>query len=196
MERDVSGASNDPDRLERMARECEGPSPQRLPVLPCDYTLTDGQADALSAVAAVPVEFRRKLLSRISKSELVEMFAQFVGMANSVVANNREMVELLLIINGDHPHSAEKANLPTIMGALWGAKLANAAATDKVCGGCAYRVGTPANQSPVTTCDADWCDNDGRQRFMCHEDLDDKGEPLHVCRGHGRVAAGKRRDAE
>jgi hypothetical protein len=158
-----------------------------------DYALTDGQSDALSGAVLLPVDLRREILAKLPKAALVELFAQFIGLANSVVANNREMIELAGIISGEmHPDKAHQINLPTIFGALVGAKLANAAATDKVCAGCAYRLGTPANQSPVTTCDADWCDKGSGYDFMCHEDLDESGNPTHICRGHGRVTAGAR----
>lgn len=158
-----------------------------------DYTLTDEQSDALAGAVLLPADLRRTLFAKMPKATLVELFAQFIGLANSVVANNREMIELAGIISGElHPERAHHINLPTIFGALQGVKLANAAATDKVCGGCAYRLGTPANQSPVTTCDADWCDKGSGYDFMCHEDLDDGGNPKHICRGHGRVAKAAR----
>lgn len=153
-----------------------------------DYALTDEQAATLSGAVGVSADFRRQILAKHTKRELVEMFAQFVGLANSVVANNREMVELLLITEGNmHPHSAEKANLPTIMGALWGVPLAAAAAGQRTCAGCAFRLGTPANQSPATTCDADWTTKNGREVFMCHEHVDDRGNPTNVCPGFGRA---------
>jgi hypothetical protein len=90
---------------------------------PCDYQMNDRDADALRAAAVLPHEFRRKLLAKhlreYSRAALVDLFSQFIGLANSVVANNREMVEMLLVIEGKmHPQTAEKANLPTVFGAL------------------------------------------------------------------------------
>ncbi|OWK35167.1 hypothetical protein FRUB_10009 [Fimbriiglobus ruber] len=98
-----------------------------------------------------------------------------------MVENNREMAELLLITEGGlSPDEAAKANLPTLFGALGGILLTEGVDQAKTCGGCAFRLGTCANQSPSTTCDADWCSHPGEQDFMCHEDLDDQGNPIPV----------------
>lgn len=152
---------------------------------PCDYTLTDSQAEALQAAVLLPVDLRRTLLRRLKKDELIELFAQFIGLSNSVVFNNREMIEVAGIISGElHPERAHEINLPTIFGALSGAKAANLVPAEaKTCGGCAYRLGTPANQSPVTTCDIDWQRADGDD-FWCHEDMNADDSPSRKCIGH------------
>ena len=69
-----------------------------------------------------------------------------------------------------HPQLAEKINLPTLFGALHGVVLAAGVKSDKTCGGCAFRLGTPANQSPITTGDADWYFHPGEGDCLCHED--------------------------
>lgn len=152
---------------------------------PCDYALTDTQAETLQGASLIPVDLRRKLLRRLRRDELVELFAQFIGLANSVVANNREMIELAGIISGElHPERAHEINLPTIFGALSGVKAANLVPAEaKTCGGCAYRLGTPANQSPVTTSDVDWQRGAGDD-FWCHEDMNADGSPNRKCIGH------------
>lgn len=111
-----------------------------------DYAMTPADADRLAGITLVPEDFRRQamsnLLDQIGPSEMVRLFSQFIGMANSVVANNREMAELLGIIGGElHPNNAHQINLPTIHGALFGVKLAADTPPKGMCDGCAFRLG-------------------------------------------------------
>jgi hypothetical protein len=159
----------------------------------CDYALASEDADFLKAVSLLPSQERRDLLSRYKQrnglTALLDVFAQFIGLANSVVTNNREMAELLLITEGGcTERTAESAHLPTIFGALHGAELANQVERPKaLCEGCAFRLGTPANQSPITTCDASWS-AETDDRFMCHvRGLDDDGEPTRLCAGYAAI---------
>lgn len=87
---------------------------------------------------------------------------------------------------GEHPHTAEQANLPTMFGALQGVVLAATVDPRGTCAGCAYRLGTPANTSPVTTSDAIYCRQE-LSRFYCHADLDDQGNPVRTCVGHAKA---------
>lgn len=154
-----------------------------------DYALTKSDAGRLSGIPYLPEDIRRMALARIldeiGPTEMVRLFSQFIGLANSVVANNREMIEMLGITSGDlHPHDAHQINLPTIQGALNGVRLAADAPRKGMCQGCAFRLGTPANQSPVTTLDAEYSINErDRQEFLCHERLDRKGRPKSLCAG-------------
>lgn len=164
-----------------------------------DYTLTTADADELSAMVLMPHEYRAKLLRRYirehGQAALINLFSQTIGLANSVVANNREFIELAGIIEGTlHPHNAHQVNLPTMFGALSGVGLANSVDQTKTCGGCAYRLGSCANQSPITTTDASWCLSEGDD-FLCHERVDSKGEPHKLCVGHAQKAKGQRRRA-
>jgi hypothetical protein len=103
------------------------------------------------------------------------------------------MIELLLIAEGGmHPHEAERVNLPTLFGAPNGVLLAQGVDQTKTCGGCAFRLGTCANQSPSTTCDADWCSG-GEDHFMCHEDLDEAGNPTRKCTGFTQARRSRRK---
>lgn len=117
---------------------------------------------------------------------MLDLFAQVLGMANAVAENCRAMVELILIERGEHPHTAEQANLPTMFGALQGVVLAATVNPRGTCAGCAYRLGTPANTSPVTTSDAIYCRQE-LSRFYCHADLDDQGNPVRTCVGHAKA---------
>jgi hypothetical protein len=133
------------------------------------------------------VQLLQQYLTKHGVDALTQLFAQFIGMANSVVANNREMAELVLISEGNvHPHTAEKINLPTLFGAAMGAKNSLGIAQGPLCIGCAYRIGSAANQSPVTTIDAQSCKEDG-EKFMCHENLDGSGKPTKLCVGHAHA---------
>ncbi len=161
--------------------------------LAADYALTIEEAEFLLMVVAVKQPERAALLARRCRDrgvdDTIALFAQVVGMANSVVENNREMIELLLITEGgEDPHTAEQANLPTMRGALQGVAIAAGVDANKVCHGCAYRLGSAANQSPITSDDARWVlEESHRHEFLCHEDVDERGNPKHLCRGFGQA---------
>lgn len=158
-----------------------------------DYAMTNEQAEALKGIALLPHADRVRALRLYAKHfgqrGLVDLFAHFIGMANSVVANNREMVELFLASEGIvHPEKVHHVNLPTIFGALVGVGLANSVEQAKTCGTCAYRLASPPNQSPSTTLDAAY-QVEERADFMCHERLDEREEPTTLCAGHAQRAA-------
>ncbi len=166
-----------------------------LPDKDQEYSFTNEQADALLAMCIQSTGKRARLLRRYYEQHgaagIISLFANFIGMANSAIANNREMIELLLIIEGGMPPNVvEAANLPTIAGALHGVKLANSVNQKKTCGGCAYRLGAPANQSPVTTADAGWSRRNGTD-FLCHEKLDENCQPYTLCRGYAQAVKGE-----
>lgn len=93
---------------------------------------------------------------------------------------------MVLIEHGMHPYSAEKINLPSLFGAMNGVLLAAKVDPKGACHGCAYRLGTAANQSPCTSLDAEYT-LQNLDPFMCHADLDDKGEPTRPCVGHRKA---------
>jgi hypothetical protein len=156
------------------------------------YSIDRVDALLLSAIVVCEDAERQNGLRMLMKKRGVDGFisvmSQFVAMANSVVSNNAEMVDLILITSGvSHPdRTADKANLPTLFGALRGVVMADGMDVSKVCGGCAFRLGTPANQSPLTTMEADDCVTDGDQAFLCHEELDRKGNPFRACAGYAQ----------
>lgn len=157
-----------------------------------DYAMSARDASELKGVVLLPFEIRREILDNYRKTRgadaLVDLFAHFIGMANAVVKNSYESVFLLGIIEGNmHPHQAEKINVPSLFGALQGIELAAQVDQRKTCDGCAFRLGTLANQSPSTTSDAIWCNVGDEELFMCHEHLDEQGEPIVPCGGHEQV---------
>lgn len=165
---------------------------------PADYApMTIEQAAFLKKIVGLGNNDRRDSLREYAQQHgaerLVEMFSLFIGLANSVVENNRECIELFGILNGEDPHMVERYNLPTIFGALMGVELAATIPRQRgLCHGCAYRLGTPANQSPVTTDDADYiaqCDN---ENFWCHEHLENE-LPTKVCGGHKQRVLARQR---
>jgi len=158
------------------------------------YSLTRDEAGTLAGACSMPADLRaeifEKYAARHGVKALASLFAQFMGLANSVVANNRDALEIFGMVHCDMGHyQAEKLNLPTIFGACNGALIAEGVDPSGLCGGCAFRLGTHANQSPVTTCDADWCSHPGESTFMCHEDIDDRGQPMKACAGFARLRA-------
>jgi hypothetical protein len=153
-----------------------------------DYRIDPQIARDILGIVTVPADIRREVLcwfrDKYGNEALLDLFAQFIGMANSVAENSREAVETLLVTEGGmQPHEAEKVNLPTMFGALSGILLTEGVDQAKTCGGCAFRLGTWANQSPSTTYDADWCSNPGEDDFHCHENLDVGGNPTRKCTG-------------
>ncbi|MGO4801204.1 hypothetical protein ACEN2T_18140 [Pseudomonas sp. W22_MBD1_FP4] len=156
-----------------------------------EYSMTPADAVELASMAKLDLAMRREALNRYVQlhggSRLVELFAQFIGMANSVAANCAEMSDTVLIVEcGVHPDRFDSVNLPTIIGACQGVVLADKCDPDGACHGCAYRLGSIANQSPIATSDADFKAYD-QKGFMCHADVDEMGAPTKVCVGHAKA---------
>ncbi|WJN61308.1 hypothetical protein [Pseudomonas sp. SO81] len=155
-----------------------------------DYAIAAADAKDLLGIVLAPADIRRQALelylARNSLSALLDLFAQLLGMANAVAENCRAMAELILIEEGMHPHTAEKANLPTMFGALQGVLLAAGVDPRGTCASCAYRLGTPANTSPITTTEARHCQSE-LQKFFCHAEFDEAGEPIKQCVGHAKA---------
>lgn len=163
-----------------------------------DYDMTPQQASEIANWAQLRLPDRVMMMTHFAaqygQAKLVELFAQFVGMANSVAENCHEMTDLVLVTEyGAHPDRIEGINLPTIIGACQGVMLASGCDDPAgACMGCAYRLGSIANQSPIATADACHALADLR-RFMCHAETDEQGEPNKVCVGHAKVAKALRR---
>ncbi|MGV8202445.1 hypothetical protein ACV35F_33115, partial [Pseudomonas aeruginosa] len=114
-----------------------------------DYSITAADAKELAGAVLLPADLRRQVLEKMAAQRdpatMLDLFAQVLGMANAVAENCRAMVELILIERGEHPHTAEQANLPTMFVALQGGFLAATVYPRGTCAVCAYRLGTPAN---------------------------------------------------
>ncbi|HEX8590717.1 hypothetical protein [Pseudomonas sp.] len=158
-----------------------------------DYDMTPQQASDLSGWAQMQLPDRVMMMTHYAatygQAKLVELFAQFMGMACSVTENCKEMTDTVLVSEYDaHPDRVESINLPTIIGACQGVMLAGHCDDPAgACYGCAYRIGSVANQSPDATSDAEYqlCDPRG---FLCHAEVDDDGNPTKVCVGHAKAA--------
>lgn len=156
-----------------------------------EYSMTPTDASELACIVTLDLANRCDALGRYAQrhgsQRLVELFAQFIGMANSVSANCAEMSDMVLISEcGVHPDRFDSANLPTIIGACNGVVLAAKCDPVGACYGCAYRLGSIANQSPVATADADFMAHD-QKGFLCHAYVDEVGEPTKVCVGHAKA---------
>lgn len=157
-----------------------------------EYSMSPDDALLIAGIGQHDLVLRRTLVRQVLEQHgperLVELLAQFIGMANSVAANCAEMSDMVLIHEcGVHPDKFESVNLPTIFGACQGVQIASKCNPAGACHGCAYRLGSIANQSPITTSDAEFMAHD-RKGFMCHAELDERGEPLRVCVGHAKAA--------
>lgn len=156
-----------------------------------EYSMTPEQAMLLSKASRTPLQDRRALFSSYAVAHgsegLIELFSQFVGMANSVAENCREMTDLVLIAEiGMNPDRFDSINLPTILGACQGVMLAARCDPTGACHGCAYRMGSIANQSPMATTEAAYM-SFHQKGFMCHEELDDQHHATKVCVGHAKA---------
>lgn len=162
------------------------------------YSIAADDAQWLAGATVLAPDMRRLVLATIldqrGPDHLVALFAEFIGLANSVCANAAEMVSLQRIIDGyEHPErESDRINLPTPFGALQGVMLAAKVDAPDACGGCAFRLGTIANQSPITTADADYCSHPDEAPFMCHEHLDDNGDPTRGCAGFAKLRAARK----
>lgn len=162
-----------------------------------EYAFSTDDAADLKGAVLLPLDVRKQLLTmygdKHGDAALVNLFAQFIGLANSVIENANESLWLLGITKGGlSEREAEQINTPTLFGALQGVELAARVDQSKTCQGCAFRLGTLANQSPSTTSDVHWCLGDD-DRFMCHEHLDAGGTPNTLCVGYQQVMKRKAR---
>ncbi|MFJ3487132.1 hypothetical protein ACIPL1_27490 [Pseudomonas sp. NPDC090202] len=163
-----------------------------------DYALTPEQAATVAAIVQVPFQQRVSMLADYARdhgtNQLVWLFAQFMGMANSVVDNCRNMTDLVMVCELNvNPDRFDSVNLPTILGACQGVELAAGCDPAGACEGCAYRLGTMANQSPIATSDAAFM-SFNQKGFMCHAETDERGNATKVCIGHAK--AFKQRESE
>lgn len=157
-----------------------------------DYSLTVQQAGELMAICSMPLPARLTALHGMVACHgcdgVVQLFAQFIGLANSVAANAKEQAEQLLVELGEvHPYTAEKINMPCVLGALQGARLVHGIDASNVCHGCAFRHGSIANQCLPTTLDADRCSEPGEHAFLCHEVISPSGEATQACKGFAQA---------
>lgn len=159
-----------------------------------DYDIAPEVATLLMGIALLPAAERRNALVYLGRQfgagALIDAFAQFVGLANSVASNASEHAQNLLVEMGQvHPHTAEQINMPNIVGALQGLQLVPGIDPAPLCHGCAFRKGSIANQCFPTTLDAELCSQPHERPFMCHEDVDEQGKPKCACRGFAQARA-------
>ncbi|MBN5074425.1 hypothetical protein JY427_02035 [Stenotrophomonas maltophilia] len=159
-----------------------------------DHNIHPDLARELRAIAAVPMDLRRpalrRLAARIGTRAMADLFGEFIGLANQVACNACEQAKDLLVLQGHvWPHEAERVNMPCILGALNGIALAAGIDPGPLCGGCAFRAGTVANQCLPTTEDADYCCTPGESPFLCHQAVDEHGNAISACPGFAQRRA-------
>lgn len=108
------------------------------------------------------------------------------GAAPGLVIDGGDAVRLFVVSEGN-----SLTLMSLTFGALSGISIAEGVDQAKTCGGCAFRVGTCANQSAITTGDADLCTHPGEGDFMCHEHLDAEGNPTRKCAGFTQARKGR-----
>lgn len=183
----LTGTQGHAEHMEALVPACER------------YSITPTDADMLQGVAAVGGELRGFLLRQYADNHgveaLVGLFGEFIGLANRLATNATEAAVVVLIAEGLEPHEAERLNAPTVIGALEGIKLAAGVDSKPTCGGCAFRQGTVANMSPLTTADATDCVPAGGAPFMCHAEMTAGGEPIKACAGWAQARKRENHDA-
>lgn len=163
------------------------------------YTLSRKDAEYLAAVTLMPTDMRFELLQRYRKENgqdaLLNLFVEFIGLANSVEQNSCERIQSVAVEYLKMPQvDAERLNLPTIFGALDGSGLAVESPTKGMCGGCAFRRGSIANQCLNTVFDAKEAIQSKDEMFMCHENGCSGGNATKLCAGFANsVKSPKRR---
>lgn len=125
----------------------------------------------------------------LSRDNLLCLFSEYIGVANSVVSNCHEAISFFRILEGEEnpDRPCEGLNLPSIDGALNGVLINHNIDTSGCCATCVFVHGSMANQSPTTTDDARYCSEDGKV-FMCH-DVGPDEIPNIPCKGWARRAA-------
>lgn len=154
-----------------------------------NYVFTEDQMRFLGGLVILPHNDRVEILHRIYQDlnykpeDMIEMFSNFIDLANTVVENCDEHIRLYAITEmGMHPNDADRINMPSILGAVKGVEITQGLDQAKMCHGCAFRRGSVANTCLVTTMDTEYCE-ENLDVFMCHENLTDNGNPTKKCRG-------------
>lgn len=157
------------------------------------YIFTPIEAEQLQALHLVPTQHRalamQKSLTDLSRDDLLCLFSQYIGVANSVVSNCHEAITFFRVLEGEEnpERPCEGLNLPSIDGALNGVRINHNIDTSDCCETCVFVHGSMANQSPTTTDDVRYCSEDGKV-FMCH-DVGPDEIPNIPCKGWARRAA-------
>lgn len=137
------------------------------------YTFTDSESTLLSVltIPTAPLDLKMELLRKhfagATVEDVLRLLAEFTTLAASVEKNNRAALERAL--TADHSIAKEyvgRMNLPSLMGALKGSQMA-VECGKKMCGDCAFRLGSIPNQCLSTLCDAEEQRESGGM-FDCH----------------------------
>ncbi len=162
------------------------------------YRLTPDDAMLLLGALHMPADERAAVIQRLLPvQDAKRMLAEFIGLAASVYENVRAFAETEIVCEaGQDPHFVEKWNFPDLTGALIGVGLAARVdqSSSDMCSGCAFRLGTHANQCVSTGLDADVCLEAGEMPFMCHDHMDGE-QPTRACGGWKMARRQAREDA-
>lgn len=111
----------------------------------------------------------KEYLQRNDKEEPAVIIANILAMSQSVISNISDELERELISSGKMSND-QRLNMPSLAGAAMGSKMAN---TEKGKCGCAFKLGSFANQCEATVFSAGLGDE-----FFCHQ----KGKKK-LCKG-------------
>lgn len=152
-----------------------------------DHQISKTDAKECLACQSLPREFRVMYLQKFrgdrTVEDMIELLADWMGLTNQIVANNRKHIEGYLVTECGHtPDIAATINLPDVSGALIGIVMA-VKPKRGICGTCAFRSGSVANQCHGTLLDAEGAIRDREpSSFNCHEHMEN-GNPTRICAG-------------
>lgn len=146
-----------------------------------NYILSRADAQFLIDLLSLPLDEQEKELNNKARNNVYRLFLQFIALTHSVMRNNFEVVK-----SDIDPAMHNRISLPTIFGALNGIVLANGIDPSTLCPTCAYRIGTPANQTLPVAIDAMWCASKLDEPFYCHADKSPEGYPTKACAGYAQ----------
>jgi hypothetical protein len=160
----------------------------KQPSIDPTYSISPEESALLLGALHLPERERTETLVRfLDGPNASRLLSQFMGLAAGVYQNAREFMEIEIVVQtGEYPHSVEKWNFPTLTGALLGIRTSHGVKQDGLCEGCAFRLGTHANQCESTNIDARGQCAPGEPPFLCHMTEDGK-EPHSPCVGWARA---------
>lgn len=147
-----------------------------------EHSISKEDAELLLGLALLPLEMRvlglrRLVLEQRGPEAVLSLLASVIGLSNQVCDSTRQWFRESGFVK---PEIADAMNLPTMSGAFGGIRNAIKPVRG-MCSGCAFRQGSPANQSPDTMWEA-MLAVQGMHGFDCHEDMKD-GEATRRCAG-------------
>lgn len=167
-----------------------------------DYDFTIDQLEALADAIFMPDIKRLDVLyanfQHLDKMDLIKIMDNMIAMALSVAHNNVQVFKNVIVETGvELTKLHDRPNLPSFPGAILGALLATRCEKDApMCSGCAFRKGSPANQSDTVLGAAHCAEMGAEDVFWCHHNLDQTGDATQICQGWKNIVTKESENAQ